>query len=124
MSAAAYIEAADKDARAGLMALRALILDVAAEAGIEVSEALRWGQPAFLAPKGSSLRIGLPKAGGFALYVHCQTGLIDRFNAGPGRGFRTEGTRAVLFDTVDELDRGALAPLILWALTYHEKATL
>jgi hypothetical protein len=108
-------------ARQGLDQLRALILATAAEAGIPVTEALRWGQPAYLAPKGSTLRLGIPKQAAFALFAHCQTTLIEDFRAGPGAGHRIEGTRAVLFDDPAEIDPDALRPLIRHALTYHQR---
>lgn len=50
--------------RAGLLALRARILAIVAAEGIALEEALRWGQPAYLAPKGSTIRLGVPKTGG------------------------------------------------------------
>lgn len=115
----AAFDAAPPEARAGLVALRALILRVADDEGIALREELRWGQPAFLAPKGSTIRIGVPKGARFALFVHCQTSLIAEFLAGPGAGSRTEGTRAVLFDHPGEIDAGALALLIRRALTWH-----
>lgn len=116
---AACLAAAPVEARKGLEALRALVLAVAGEAGIALREETRWGQPAFLAPKGTTLRIGVPKGAAFALFVHCQTRLIEEFRAGPGAGMRFEGTRAVLFDRVDEIDNAALSILILGALRYH-----
>lgn len=69
-------ETVQPDARRGLLALRALIFKTAArlpEVG-PIEEALRWGQPAYLTPltkSGSTLRLGVPKAGGFALFAHC-----------------------------------------------------
>lgn len=115
----AFLAAAPEAARAGLVALRELVLRVAEEAGIALREDSRWGQPAFLAPKGTAIRIGVPKGAGFALFVHCQTRLIEDFRAGPGAGMRFEGTRAVLFDRVEEIDAAALAILIGDALAYH-----
>jgi len=47
--------------RAVLLKARALIFDCAAE--IPVEECLKWGQPSYLAPKGSTLRLGVNKAG-------------------------------------------------------------
>ncbi|WP_417627738.1 DUF1801 domain-containing protein [Pararhodobacter aggregans] len=121
----AAIEAAPERARAGLHALRALIHRVAAEDGIALEEALRWGQPAFLAARGASLRIGTPskamrQQADFALYVHCQTPLIVEFLAGPGAGQRVEGSRAVLFRQGEALDEAALGFLIRRTLTWHD----
>ena len=117
----AYFETAPAAARQGLEALRSLIFAVARDEGLDLREETRWGQPAYLAPKGSTLRIGLPKTGGFALYAHCQTPLIEEFRTATQGAFRTEGNRAVLFDRADEIAPGALAPLIRAALTYHER---
>ena len=59
----------------GLLHLRALIFDVAArtESIGRLKETLKWRQPAYLIPEtksGTTIRLGCPKAGGFAIYVH------------------------------------------------------
>jgi Domain of unknown function (DU1801). len=122
----AAIDAAPETAREGLHALRALVHRVARSEGIALEEGFRWGQPAFLAPKGTSLRIGPPSKAArqdadFALFVHCQTSLIADFLDGPGAGQRVEGTRAVLFRQGEALDEAALAFLIRRALTWHAR---
>ena len=117
----AAFEAAPQPTRDGMLALRELIFQVAAsmpEAG-PVTEALRWGQPAYLAPKGSTLRLGKPKGAVFALFVHCQSRLIPEFRDGPGMGMRFEGTRAVLFENVSDLKGAPIEPLVRHALTYR-----
>ena len=120
----AVFESWPEPARSGLIRLRDLILAEAArlpEIG-PVTEALRWGQPAFLTlDTGSacSLRLGLAKGRDFALFVHCRTDLIATFRAGPGAEARTEGTRAILFRDPAEIDDDALAFLIRRALTWH-----
>jgi len=115
--AAAYA-AFPAEVRAGLMALRARVLAVAAAEGIPVEEALRWGQPAYLAPKGSTIRLGVPKTGGYAIYTHCQTTLMNDFRALCPE-LRFEGNRAVHF-TAKETPPAALDMLIRAALTYHQ----
>ena len=111
-------------ARQGLLALRALVLQVAAdtpEAG-RIEEALRWGQPAYLTPEtksGSTLRLGIPRAGGFAIFAHCQTSLIADFRDVVGDRFRYEGNRAVVFTAPEQNDVAALSMLIRRALTWH-----
>jgi hypothetical protein len=111
-------------ARDGCLGLRSLIFDVAlATPGVgRVAEELRWGQPAYLTPdtkSGSTLRLGTPKSGGYALFVNCRTTLIADFQTIAGPGWRYEGTRAVLFRDGEEPDREALRLLIRAALTYH-----
>ncbi len=113
-------------ARAGLLSLRRLIFDVAGRTeGVgRVEEALRWGQPAYLTPEtkaGSTIRLGAPKEGGFALYVHCRTTLIDEFRAAHGNGFETEDSRAVRFREGEAVDEAAVGALIARALTYHRR---
>ena len=110
--------------RSGLSHLRRLIFAEAARLPAigAVTEALRWGQPAYLTLQtgsGCSLRIGPAKAGDFALFVHCRTDLIESFRAGPGHAMRVQGNRAVLFADAAEIDDAALPDLIRRALTYH-----
>jgi len=114
------------EARAGLMQLRQLILQTAAslpEIG-RLQEALRWGQPAYLTPEtnsASTLRLGVPKNGGFALFVHCRTSLIADFTPMAPPGTRFEGSRSVLFDEGAAIDAVATQWLIARALTYHSR---
>ncbi len=103
--------------RKALLALRSRIFEVAAKNGIALSEALRWGQPAYLAAKGSTIRLGLPKTGGYAIYAHCQTTLISDLRL-LAPELRFEGNRAVHF-SCDETPSDVLDLLIHSALTYH-----
>ncbi len=121
---AAAFDAAPPRARDGLLALRALIIETAN--GLprigRLEEALRWGQPAYLTPDrkaGTTLRLGVPGTGGFALFVHCRTSLIaDYITMFPDQD-RIEGARAVLFDHVAQVDPQRHGWLIRRALTYH-----
>ncbi len=122
----AAFDAFPDSAKPGLMRLRALILECASnlpQVG-ELKEELRWGQPAYLpsTPKtGSTLRLGVPKSGGFAIYAHCGTSIIRDFaEAFPGMD-RIEGNRAVQFDNMDQIDAARHGQLIHHALTYHLK---
>lgn len=107
--------------RAGLMALRARIFTVAeAEAVGPLEEVLRWGQPAYLTKRkaGSTIRLGVLKAGGYAIYTHCQTSIISDFRVvAPDLDF--EGNRAVRFEAGAAPPLDALDFLIRRALTYH-----
>lgn len=116
----AVFDAAPAPERAGMLALRARILAEATRLNIPIREELRWGQPAYLAPKGSTLRLGLPKSGGFAIYAHCATSLIADF--AETCDCRTEKNRAVLFDTLAEAEAVPVELLISAALQYHDKA--
>lgn len=106
--------------------LRALIFAVAeAEGAGPVEEALRWGAPAYLAPKGSTLRLGRAKSGEAALFVNCRTTLIEEFRAFAPEGLSFEGTRALCFGQDKAIggaiDEAAVSLLIARALTWHRK---
>jgi len=112
-----------QDARDGLLHLRDLILKTAddLEEVPSVTEDLRWGQPAYLTPPGigSTIRLAVPKSGGFGLYAHCQTTIISDFaQAYPGWD-RFDGNRGVLFDDPKQIDPVRHGALITSALTYH-----
>ncbi len=112
--------------RGSLLSLRGLIFSTAAEhpkVG-RLQETLKWGQPAYLTPEtrsGSTIRLGVPKDGGFALYAHCQTTLISDFRSLFPDDFAFDGNRAVLFKDGDPLPAAPLRLLIASALTYHLK---
>ena len=72
--------------KAKLLALRRLIFDTAkTTSGVgALEEALKWGQPSYLTTEsksGSTIRIDQVKAeaGGYAVYFHCQTDLVETF---------------------------------------------
>jgi len=113
--------------RERLLRLRGLIFQVADDtAGVgRLEETLKWGQPAYLtaAPKsGTTIRLGLPKSGGVALYTHCQTTVISDFESLFPDDFTYEGNRAVHVSNDAPLPEQKLRLLIANALTYHLKA--
>lgn len=121
---AAAFDIPDKQAREGLLVLRDMVFEVAGDLPQigKVDEALRWGQPSYLTPdtkSGSTLRLGIPKTGGFALYVHCQTSLISDYRAAFPDATNIEGKRALLFQNIEEIDPNRQKWLIRQALTYH-----
>ncbi|MBL4766810.1 MAG: DUF1801 domain-containing protein [Rhodobacteraceae bacterium] len=122
----AAFDVPDKQARKGLLTLRELVFNVANDLPQigEITEALRWGQPSYLTlqtKSGSTLRLGIPKSGGFALFVHCQTSLISDFHAAFPNDKNVEGKRAVLFKEAADIDPNKVKWLIRRALTYHLK---
>lgn len=114
--------------RKKLMALRTLILDVAAKtAGVgALEESLKWGEPAFIttdSKSGSTIRIAWRKARPtqYAMYFNCQTTLVDSFKTMFPTAFKFEGNRALVFDESDDLPVEALRICVEMALTYHAK---
>ncbi|WP_417617321.1 DUF1801 domain-containing protein [Parasphingorhabdus sp.] len=109
-----------------LLRLRGLILDIAsADPDIgPLEETLKWGQAAFLTSasgSGTTVRIHRHKqsAETYALYVHCQTDLIERYQQLYSETLTFDGKRAVVFDVNDELPVDAVRHCITMALTYH-----
>jgi Domain of unknown function (DU1801) len=107
------------------MALRELMFDTAAAtAGVgRLTETLKWGQPSYLTEEtgsGTTVRIDRLKSGdGYAVYFHCQSGLIDQFRELYPDTFKYEGNRAILFDAKDRLPVRELRHCIALALTHH-----
>ena len=124
---AAVFDAYPPALRSALMALRRLILETATETGVgDVVEALRWGQPAYLAARprtGTTVRIDAVKgsADRYAMYVNCKTTLMDSYRLLYPDTFEFEGQRAVIFSTASVPPEAALKHCIAMALSYHRK---
>lgn len=106
-----------------LMHLRALILEVATtETTIpSLEETLKWGEPSYLTPKGSTLRLDWKrkKPEQYALYFKCTSQLIPTIQTLYGDLFTYETTRALVFDRYAVLPEAAVKHCIYLALCYH-----
>lgn len=123
---AAAFDTLPPDVRAMGLTLRDLIFSVAEdtpEVG-RIEETLKWGQPSYLTPEtkaGSTLRIGMAKNGGAALFAHCATNIISTYARTFPDTDLIEGNRAVIFARPDEIVPMRLRLLIYHGLTYHLK---
>ena len=112
--------------RLPMLRLRQAILDVAA-ANAEIgplTETLKWGEPAWLPERsrtGTTVRADALKGSSthYALYVHCQTSLIETFRCHYPEQFGYDGNRALIFAVGSEPSAEPLAHCIALALTYH-----
>lgn len=124
-SVAAVFDGYPAPLRGKLMALRELIFDVARSTdGLgPLTETLKWGQPSYLTQatgSGSTVRIDRLKNGdGYAIYFHCQSGLVDQFRGIYPDTFRYDGKRALLFNGSARVPVKALGHCIGLALTHH-----
>ena len=124
---AAVFAACPAALRKRLLALRALVFDVAARTeGVgPLTETLKWGQPSYLTQQtrsGSTVRLDRLKTGdGYALYFHCQSGLVPKFRELYPDTFRFEGKRALVFGAGERLPLRALRHCIALALTHHRR---
>ena len=104
------------------MYLRELILEVASENDIdELEETLKWGEPSYLAKKGSTIRIDWkPKIPNqYAMYLQCTSKLIPTFKVVYKNTFEFEGNRAIIFKMDAKLPEVELKKCISICLTYH-----
>jgi len=123
---AAVFAAYPPEVRRRIENLRRLILETAAatEGVGALEETLKWGQASYVTSQtksGTTIRIDTLKGEEerYALFVHCQTNLIETFRELYPQTFRYQGNRAIVFDESDVLDEAALAHCIALALTYH-----
>lgn len=126
---AATFKAYPPEVRARLMALRETIFEVAAATpGVgKLTETLKWGQPSYLTEEtrsGTTVRIDRLKGGtgGYAVYFHCQSGLVARFRELYPDAFAYDGKRAITFGPDDRLPLGELKHCLALALTHHLRA--
>lgn len=106
--------------------LRNLIYEVAegTEGVGEVEETLKWGEPAYLTSKpksGTTIRIDWkPKnPDQLAMYVSCNTTLVDSYRRLLGNDLNFEGNRAVIFPVDEPIPKKQLMLCIKMALRYH-----
>ena len=106
-----------------LLQLRQLILNTAEEIeGIdELEETLKWGEPSYLAKKGSTIRIDWKpkKPDQYAVYFKCTSKLVTTFKEIYPKEFKYETTRAIYFNLDDKVPEKKLKHCIELALTYH-----
>lgn len=106
-----------------LLELRELIFDAASDLELEntqIEETLKWGEPSYLSPKGSTIRMGWNEKDPdfYRLFFHCQTSLIETFRTlFPHLEF--EGNRAIRLSVAENIEVAALRKCIQLALTYH-----
>lgn len=111
--------------RQRLTALRELVFDTAARtSGVgRLTETLKWGQPSYLTEEtgsGTTVRIDRLKSGdGYAVYFHCQSGLVGQFRELYPDTFRYERKRAIVFGRGDRVPAKELRHCLALALTHH-----
>ena len=104
--------------------LRSLIIEAAQELeGLrELEETLKWGEPSYLAKRGSTIRIDWKKnkPDQYAMYFSCSSSLVATFKVVYKNTFSFEGNRAIIFALDNEIPEEALKNCISVALTYHK----
>jgi hypothetical protein len=108
------------------MRMRELVFDVGDETeGVgELVETVKWRQPAYLPSRpriGSTVRLGALRNTEYhyAVFVHCQTTLIEEFQTYYSDQFDFDGERAIRFSRGTPVNVDALKHCVALALTYH-----
>ena len=113
----------DPDTRDRLLALRATIYDVAEGTdGVgPLTETLKWGQISYLNPAGTTLRIDTAPGSDerVALYVHCQTSIVEALRSEYDGVLEFEGTRCIILPREDAVPDEIVRDCIRHALTYR-----
>ncbi|PHI18342.1 hypothetical protein CEQ90_18365 [Lewinellaceae bacterium SD302] len=103
--------------------LRRLVLAVAADIPDlgTLEETLKWGEPSYLAKKGSTIRIDwkAKTPDQYAMYFKCTSKLVATFREVFGDLFNYENNRAIVFELNEEVPERELMDCIRCALTYH-----
>ncbi len=102
--------------------LRKLVFETAKELGITtLEETLKWGEPSYIAPKGSTLRMDwkAKNPNQYAMYFKCTSKLVVSFKEVFKDTFKYENHRAILFSMNDTIPNKELKKCIAAALQYH-----
>lgn len=103
--------------------LRNLIIETAKEDERikSIEETLKWGEPSYLAKKGSTIRIDwkAKTPNQYAIYFKCTSLLVPTFKEVFGDIFRYENNRAILFEMNEKVAINELKACIELALNYH-----
>ncbi len=101
---------------------RRLIAEAASQAGVEIAETRKWGQPSFAPVKpriGSSVRIEHRANGDLALMFICHTNLVERFRDIHGDRLALDGNRAILLQPGAPTHEDEIRHCIAMAFRYH-----
>jgi hypothetical protein len=122
-SVAEVFESYPSAIRKKLLSLRKLIYAVAAQDKNigELKECLKWGEPAYLAEHGSSVRINWKTSSPaqFFVYFNCKTSLVATFKELYGASFCYQGKRALVLNIDDAIPLAPLKHCIALSLNYH-----
>lgn len=103
--------------------LRDMIIETASEMEEvqQIEETLKWGEPSYIAKKGSTIRMDwkAKAPNQYAMYFNCNTSLVETFKIVYKDLFKYEKNRAILFKLNDKIPKKELKECIEMALKYH-----
>lgn len=120
---AAVFDSYPKKHRVKMMKLRKLIIDAAAQTREvdHLEETLKWGEPSYLAKKGSTVRLGwkekYPEQ--YGIYFQCQTSLVETFRELYSDNLKFDGNRAIVFNHQEKIPEEIVKHCVSLSLNYH-----
>lgn len=107
--------------------LRRLIIESANELSTidTLEETLKWGEPSYIAPYGSTIRIDWNEKtpGFYSVYFKCTSKLVVTFKEVFGPLFKYENDRAIRFEIEENIPESELKECIKASLMYHKVKT-
>ena len=107
-----------------LLHIRRMIFDIAKRNGNvgNVEETLKWGEPAYRAKSGSTIRLAWKAStpNNYAAYFICSTKLMETFKEIYPDIFTFDGNRAIIFSLDETIPTDPLEHCLLLSLTYHK----
>ena len=111
--------------RRKLLRIRKLIEQCSKEAGNldTLQETLKWGEPAYLAKRSSTIRIAWSptRPDQYGVFFNCNSKLVGTFRVLFKDTFQYDGNRALIFHPGEEIPEEALRECLSMALTYHDR---
>lgn len=109
--------------RKKLMRLRKLILAAAQQSDTveQLEETLKWGEPSYVAKKGSTVRLGWKEKypDQYGIYFQCQTSLVETFRELYSDQLTFDGNRAIIFKADDDIPEEIVRHCVTLSLNYH-----
>ncbi len=110
--------------RQRLLVIRTLIFETAESLKMvaPLTETIKWGEPAYLCPGASTVRLGWKKSqpDEYYVYFNCKTKLVDTFKEIYPKQFQYSGNRAIVLNIRKSFSQKALMHCIALSLTYHK----
>ncbi|PHR98861.1 MAG: hypothetical protein COA78_25735 [Blastopirellula sp.] len=110
-----------KDAKAVLLQVRSLILEIAQQQDLgAVEETLKWGEPSYLVKGGSAVRFDWKEKTPqyYYLFFNCKTKLVDTFRELYSDDLEFQGNRTIVLNLSEPLPTAILQHCIELSLKY------
>ncbi len=113
-----------EDIQEKLISIRQMIFTLASknpEIG-KIEETLKWGEPSYIAQKGSTIRLAWRKSNpeSYGIFFNCKSKLVETYKEIYPKSFHYQDNRAMIFNSSQKIPKIELNHCLLLALTYHK----